>query len=127
MTRLEKDLQSKIKVVPTYHIEKHPNSKNPELYLKKLLDEELKDSKVDYAIISVGTNDITDMDHESNDLTTLNNAACDQSKNLIHLVDHASQKYNIDIFVVERPPRNDSENMSMLTGSANGLYIRVGH
>ena len=126
--RLEKDLNCNIKVVPTYHIEKSQKSQDPELYLKKVLETELKEANVDFAIVSVGANDVTDLDLNENDFTTLINVACDQSKNIVHMVEHAAKRYDIDIFVVERPPRSDTENddtRSILTQSANGLYMSL--
>ena len=123
--RLEKELQSKIKVVPTYHIEKHSESRNPENYLNKMLDDELEATKVDFAIIAVGANDISDLDHDNLDLNELNTAASDHSKNVVFLATRAAKKHNIDIFIVERAPRNDSENKILLNGSANGLYMSL--
>lgn len=123
--RLENDLQCKVRVVPTYRIEKKEKCRDPELYLEKLLEAELKASKVDFVIISVGANDITDMEYDSNSYAALNTAACGHSKALAYLAEVAVQKHNIDIFVVERAPRSDSENMSTLSGSANGLYMSL--
>ena len=116
--------------MPTYRIEEKQNSKDPALFLKTLLDTELKDAKVDFAIISVGANDVTELDTDAHDFATLTNLACEQSKDIAFLADHASKRFKIDIFIVERPPRiddvNEPKNMrSTLTGSANGLYMSL--
>ena len=84
--RLEENLHCNIKTVPTYHIEQNPDSPDKNLFLRALLESELKDAKVDFAIISVGTNDISalNIDEETGILI---NTACDQTKNLVHMVD----------------------------------------
>ena len=130
IARLEYDLQCNIIAVPTYHIEKNPESRDPELFLKTLLETELKDAKVDFAIIAVGTNDISELKIDDKNKVTLNNLACDQSKNLVHLAEYASKKFDMDIFIVERPPRCDSEHdgklsKSLLSVAANGLYLSL--
>ena len=104
MKRLEKDLQCKIKVVPTYHILRSNKSRDPKLFLKRALETELKNANVDFAIVSVGANDVTDLELEAHDNSTLIDDACYQSKNLVRMVEIAANRFNVDIFVVERPP-----------------------
>ena len=58
----------------------------------------------------------------------MNDVACGHSKNLAHIADEISQKYNIDVFIVERPARFDKRDKdpegirSVLTVSANGMF-----
>ena len=127
LQEVEQNLDSKIQKVKTFHIEKHTNAKDPELFLRKNLEilDESKD--IDYIIISVGTNDITKLNLEE-DIGDLNNTACEHTKNLAHLANATSQKYNIDVFLVERPARFDKKDRdpegirSVLTISSNGLF-----
>ena len=116
--------------MPTYRIDEKQPSRDPELYLKNLLDIELKDEQFDFAIVSVGANDISDLDIEATDFGTLTNVACDHSKDIVHLAGAAAKKFNLEMFVVERAPRLDDEKdtKSMrndLTRSANGLYMSL--
>ena len=55
ITRIEYERQCKVHVVPTCRIDEKLNSRDPELYLKNLLDIELKDEQFDFAIVSVGS------------------------------------------------------------------------
>ena len=47
--------------------------KRSRLYLKKVKETELKEGNVDFATVSVGANDVTDLNLNENDFTTLNN------------------------------------------------------
>ena len=124
--KLANDINSKICLNKTYHIEKHEEAKDPELYLRKTLTtlEETKDAN--FIIISVGSNDITKLNIEE-DIKELNEKACEQSRNLANIAEEASKKYDIDVFVVERPARFDREAKdpqgirSILTISSNGI------
>ena len=72
---LSNSLNSRICTVKTYHIEKHDNARDPELYLKKnvsILDES---SDIDFIILSLGTNDITKLNIEE-DIGIVNDVAC---------------------------------------------------
>ena len=57
-----------------------------------------------------------------------NTIACDQSRNLVFMVDRAAQQHNIEIFVVEKPPRGDSEEsdpnrvLTTCNVSSNGIF-----
>ena len=124
---LSNNLNSRLCTVKTFHIEKHTNAKDPELFLRKNLDILDENDDVDFIILSVGTNDITKLDL-GEDIGIINDAACDHSKNLAHIANETSQKYDIDVFIVERPARfdnkdQDPENVrSVLTISANGIF-----
>ena len=52
---------------------KRQKSRDPELYLKKVKETELKEGNVDFETVSVGANDVTDLNLNENDFTTLNN------------------------------------------------------
>ena len=97
------------------------------MYLRKNLDDlSLSASETDFIIISVGTNDITKLDL-SQDISYLNNTACDHSKNIVELAYKASQTHNIDVFIVEKPPRFDPEERdptgtrNLISFNSNGL------
>ena len=71
---------------------------------------ELKETKFDAAIISVGTNDVSELDIDNKNIVTLNNLASDQSKAIVHLAEYAARKFDIDVFILQRPPRCDIRN-----------------
>ena len=124
--KLSNDINSKIRIEKTYHIEKHEDAKDPDMFLRKTVDilDETKDAN--FIIISVGSNDITRLDIKD-DISELNEKACEQSKLLVHIAEEASKKHNIDVFIVEKPARFDKEAKdpegirSVLTVSSNGI------
>ena len=124
--QLSNDINSKIGINKTYHIEKHEEAKDPELFLEKTLEALDDTNGIDFIIISVGSNDITRMNIED-DLKGLNEKACEQSKLLVNLAEEASKKHNVDVFVVEKPARFDREVKdpegirATLTVSSNGI------
>ena len=123
MYDLQEKLESDVTSVNTYHIEKHDQAKNPEMYLKKNLKQLEGEKDLDFVIIATGTNDITALDVENEEMSELIHKACNQSRNLVQLADEAAQKHNVDVFVVERPPRGDTDkNYSVINDAANGLF-----
>ena len=106
--QLSNDINSRIAITPTYHIDKHEEAKDPELFLRKTLDTLDDTTDVNFIIISVGSNDITKLNIQE-DISVLNDKACEQSKNLALIAEEASKKHNIDVFVVEKPARFDRE------------------
>ena len=124
--KLSNDINSKIRIEKTYHIEKHEDAKDPELFLRNTLNilDETRDA--DFLIISVGSNDITRLDINE-DISVLNDKACELSKTLVHIANETSRKHNVDVFIVEKPARFDKEAKdpegirSVLTVSSNGI------
>ena len=110
--KLSNDINSKIRIEKTYHIEKHEDAKDPDMFLRKTVDilDETKDAN--FIIISVGSNDITRLDIKD-DISELNEKACEQSKLLVHIAEEASKKHNIDVFIVEKPARIDKEGWKL--------------
>ena len=126
MYDLQDRLESDITSVKTYHIECNPASKNPEMFLQQNLKKLEGEKGLDFVIICTGTNDITDLDVDNGDMSQLILKACDQSKHLVEVANEAAQRYNVDVFVVERPPRGDSnKNYSVLNDAANGLFLSL--
>ena len=123
MYDLQEKLDSEVAVVRTYHVEKDHGAKDPELNLKENLQRIKPESDIDFLIIATGSNDLTKLEVDRHDMSHLTNAACDQAKALVQLAHEASKKHNIDVFVVEKPPRGDSNGKySQLNVSSNGLY-----
>ena len=99
---LQDQLDSEIIAVPTYHIEK-VEAKDPDLNLKQNLKLELeKNQNIDFIIIAIGSNDISNLSIEEKGIGDLTTDACNQSKHIVHLANEASEKYNIEVFVVEK-------------------------
>ena len=120
--RLECDITS----VKTYHIDYNETSRNPDMHLKQTLKKLEGENDIDFVVISTGTNDITALDAENGDMSEMVNKACDQTKHLVELAQETAQKRNVDVFVVERPPRGDAnKNYSVLNDAANGLFISL--
>ena len=82
--KLSNDINSKICIEETYHIEKHADSKDPELFLRnniKILDQ---NRDLDFIIISVGSNDITRLNIEE-EIKELNEKSVNKLKILLIL------------------------------------------
>ena len=63
LKRLEETLNCDIKMIPTFHVEKHPSAKHPEAYLQNMVSEHLAGkSCYNFVIIATGSNDITCLD-----------------------------------------------------------------
>ena len=121
MYDLQEQLESEVTAVKTYYIEKNETAENPEMNLRDNLKTEI-DKDIDFMIIATGSNDISSLSVDDRDMSDLTTAACDHSRNLVQQAHEASQKHNIDVFVVERPPRGDSNiKFSQLNVAANGM------
>ena len=127
-TKLKHDLNCDLKVVPTNFIHHHPSSADPDAYLQCMVDQHLAGKTCyDFAIIAVGANDITEMDIESSPPTTLTNSVADQTKVLVQVAETLATENNLDIFLVDKPPRYDlttRDSMGMLaklSKYANGV------
>ena len=119
---LQERLYSDIKSVRTYHIKENPDSRNPELNLEENVKGLETETDVDYVIISTGTNDISKLD-VNDDKGVLMTDACDQAKTLVLLASRIAKNHDVDVFVVEKPPRNDDPTgmRSELTTASNGM------
>ena len=129
---LESGLNCTLDVVETFHITKHSESQDPELYLRNMIDIHLKDdTDTDLVIFAVGSNDISKLNTENEDIGTLSTKACEQSSELVELAKYAVEKYEVEVFIVERPPRYDKEKndpngfKQLLSQSANGFLMSL--
>ena len=126
MEEMENRLDCEIIPIPTYHIEKRVGARDPELNLKENLKLELEKRKnIDLLIIATGSNDITFLDTKNKDVSDLITTACNQSREIVQLANEAAQKYDLDVFVVEKPPRDETTNNDPLSDcsiSSNGLF-----
>ena len=125
-------LDCNLDVIKTFHISQHSDAKDPEKYLKNMIDANLsEDDDTAFVVFAVGSNDITKLNIEEDTLVTLNNKACDQSRELVRLADYTAQKFGVDVFVLERPPRYDKEKndpkalKQTLSQAANGLLMSL--
>ena len=129
LVEMEKRLDCEILPIPTYHIVKRVGARDPELNVKENLKVELEKRKdIDFLIVATGSNDITYLDIENKSVSELTTIACNQSRDLVHMLNEAALKHNLDVFVVEKPPRDDNTNKEdnkILTDcntSSNGLF-----
>ena len=121
---LEKATDSKVDIVRTYRIQENKTAQDPTLYLKKDVSERmLKD--YDFAVLSVGSNDIADLDlKQPKDL--LVETVINQSKDLVDIAVKIAEENKTDVFINERIPRHDepeSEMKAELTYVANSIMV----
>ena len=128
LNKMKHDLNCDLKVIPTNFIHHHPTSADPDAYLQCMVNQHLAGKTCyDFAILAVGANDITELDTENSPPTTLTNSVADQTKALIEVAETLAIENNLDIFLVDKPPRYDlatSDSMGMLaklSKYANGV------
>ena len=119
---LQDKLDSEISNVKTYHIEENVSSKNPDMNLKRNLKQLDGQKDLEFIIIATGTNDISNLDVENESMDELITRACNQSRRLVELASEVAKKHNLDVFVVERPPRGDEDKTY---STANGLFLSL--
>ena len=123
---LQDKLDSEISNVKTYHIEENVSSKNPDMNLKRNLKQLDGQKDLEFIIIATGTNDISNLDVENESMDELITRACNQSRRLVELASEVAKKHNLDVFVVERPPRGDEDKTySTANDAANGLFLSL--
>ena len=72
LKRFKEELNCDLKIIPTYYIEQNPTSRDPDAYLKCMVNQHLVGKQeFDFAILATGSNDITDLDTENSPPTTL--------------------------------------------------------
>ena len=108
--KVKEELNCEIKVIPTYHIEHHSDAKDPDAYLQCMVNQHLAGKTgFDFAIIATGSNDITKLDTENTVATTLFKSVEEQSKLLVEIATKITVETNVDVFVIEKPPRYDPQ------------------
>lgn len=70
------------------------------MYLKQNLKKLEGEKDLDFIIIATGTNNITVLDVENEEMSQLIYKACEQSNHLVEVANEAAQKHNVDVFVL---------------------------
>ena len=119
--KLKDDLNCDLKIIPTYYVHHHPDSKDPDAYLECMVNQHLAGkSGYDFAILATGTNDITELDVDNAPPTTLTNSVADQTKTLVEVAETLAAEHNLDVFLVDKPPRFDPT-----TKDPTGMYSKL--
>ena len=128
INRYKEELNCDLKIIPTHYIEENPSSRDPDAYLQCMINKHLVGKpEYDFAIIATGSNDISDLETDNSPPTTLFQKASDQSKLLVEVAEALTLSEDIDVLIVEKPPRydpptNDSTCMKQkLSRFANGV------
>ena len=69
----------------------------------------VKPGELDFIVISVGSNDITFLNSDESEIT-LNKEALEQSSVLAEIAYQTGEKFDIDVFVTDRPARYDRKD-----------------
>ena len=106
--RIAETLHCDITVIPTYHLEHHPEAKDPDAHLKSVVNQHLAgQTGYQFVIIAVGSNDITCLDTDNASAVTLFEQVRTQSTLLCETTENIISDMGVDVFVVEKPPRYD--------------------
>ena len=127
--RYKEELNVELKVIPTYHIKENPNAKDPDAYLGCMVNKHLRGKPgFSFAIIATGSNDISDLHTENSPPTSLFAEVSDQSRTLFDLAESLVKEMEIDVFIVDKPPRYDTDPTDIkqkLTKFANGALASI--
>ena len=97
MDMFEKATNSKVEVIKTYKIKKKDDAIDAELHLKDMVNEHMtKDS--DFAVLSVGSNDIADLDLEQ-PKEFLVESVLKQSKELVDIAVKMAEENQSNVFI----------------------------
>ena len=123
--KLEYELNCKMEIIETYHIIENTTAPDPEKHLENMLKTHLTED-TDFIVIAVGSNDISRLNTEE-EIGILNDKAIEHTKILVALAKEAAAKYDIDVFILERPPRYDRKDpkavKSKLSQVSNGMLL----
>ena len=125
--RYKEELKVELKIIPTYYIMENQSAQDPDAYLGSMVNQHLRGKPgYQFVILAVGTNDISDLDCDNSPPTTLFTEVSTQTKTLFDLADSLVKEMNIDVFIVDKPPRYDSTSdpkcmKQKLTKYANGV------
>ena len=124
--RYKDELNCELKVIPTDYVEENTGATNPDSYLGSMVNQHLRhNSSYSFAIFATGTSDITDLDVENSPATTLFSRVSSQSQTLFDIAESVTKDMNIDVFVVDKPPRYDTVDdtgmKQRLTKYSNGV------
>ena len=103
--RLKEAALSEIKMVPTYHI---TSAKGPDLHLTNNIEKHMDGKKYDFAVLAVGTDDVTTLDTEDGNVLE---ACTEKARLLVAAANRLVTEYNTDVFITEMPPRYDSPDV----------------
>ena len=125
--RYKDELNCELKIIPTNNIEENPNEEDPDSYLGSMVNQHLRGKNgYSFAIFATGTNEITNLDTENSPATTLFSKVSSQSRTLFDIAESITKDMDIDIFMVDKPPRYDNVAdptgmKQKLTKYANGV------
>ena len=107
-SRLEKDLNCKIELHVTYHIVKMSHGATYDDSLMSKVDSVMT-NEFDFVILQLGSNEMSDLDLSMSrkDLFEMIQTDCE---NLIKVAKSMVEKYDVEVFVSEKPPRYDKKN-----------------
>ena len=106
--KLKSDLACDLKIIPTDYIHPHTDSNDPDSYLECMVNQHLVGKGCyDFAIIATGIDDITKLDVVNSAPTTLTSNVADQTRTVVDIAEKIINENNIDVFIVEKPPRYD--------------------
>ena len=117
--RYKDELNCELKIIPTEYVEENMTATDPESYLGNMVNQHLRHSSgYNFAIFATGTSDITYLDTENSPATTLFSRVSSQSKTLFDIAESITKDMDIDVFVVDKPPRYD-------IGEATGIKQKL--
>ena len=107
--KLKQTLCCDLKIIQTNFIHHQPSSTNPDAYLQCMVSRHLAgQAEFDFVILAVGTHDITELDINNSPSATLTNTVAEQTKTLVEVAETLAIENNIDVLLVDKPPRYDT-------------------
>ena len=118
--RYKDELNCELKIIPTDNVEEDPCATDPDSHLGGKINQHLKGKTgYSFAILATGTNEITNIDTENSPATTMFTKVSSQSQTLFDIAESITKEMDIDVFVVDKPPRYDK------TGDPTGMKQKL--
>ena len=106
MKRFSDTLNCDITVIPTDYIEKDPEADQPDAFLENMIKEHLVDKTgYSFVVLATGSTDITTLPTESGNVVTMYEQVKSHTGILCDTAQSITQEMNMDVFIVENPPR----------------------
>lgn len=125
--RYKDELNVDLKIIPTDYILENTCTQDRDAFLGCMVNQHLRgNSEYSFAILATGEKDITDLDVDNSPPTTLFSEVSEQSRALSDIAESVAKDMEIDVFVVDKPPRYDTTSdptgmKQKLTKYSNGV------
>ena len=108
--KYEDEVNCELQLIPTHFIQENLDSKDPDSFLGNRVTQNLRGKTgFDFVILATGTNDISNLDLGKTS-ADLHSEVFSQTQTLFDIAKSLVDEMDINVFLVEKPPRYDSSS-----------------